>query len=98
MLPGQAVAEEETIHVVKGRDYTLTCVMDDGEEPAVPPAQFRWTKSDDPIEGGKDGQLNLVNLQESDIGTYTCTPFNGAGDGGYAQIELIEKGNHSHCT
>ncbi|XP_019553970.3 hemicentin-1 [Aedes albopictus] len=58
------------IEVFKDEDLQLECFME-----ANPPASFRWTKDDVPLDEFED-VLEFVEIQPQDSGVYTCEAEN----------------------
>ncbi|CAH1784934.1 unnamed protein product [Owenia fusiformis] len=84
-IPGIApqiiVPPEPREHFVMGLSYTLTCQVS-----GMPPPRITWWKSNMQLPGNNtrivklsSGNLLIVEVQKSDIGTYTCIAKNTEG-------------------
>lgn len=61
-----------------------------------PGVTFRWLlpngaviRKNEKYELGTDGSLYINNVDMSDVGNYTCAPFNDIGDGEHGYTSLV---------
>ncbi|GAU88582.1 hypothetical protein RvY_01258-2 [Ramazzottius varieornatus] len=89
--PGPAkTAKQQTsteVHAAEGEKVTLTCsVADPGNPPSF---TFIWRKEGAFLSRGHVHTINSVH--DKHFGLYTCAPYNGAGEGDAASINLTRK-------
>ncbi|XP_055338893.1 B-cell receptor CD22-like isoform X2 [Paramacrobiotus metropolitanus] len=75
------------IHAAEGEKLALTCTVAD---PGNPPSYtFIWRKDGVFLTRGHTYTIGAV--QDKHYGSYTCAPYNGAGEGDSASITLTKK-------
>jgi hypothetical protein len=83
--PGNASITVVPNQIVTGSNVSLQCSVND---PGNPRATFVWTRYLDATAFPRESTLQLNNAALSDIGQYTCTPYNKIGAGQSASVIL----------
>ena len=77
---------------VQGNTVTITCKVS-GAEPAVAGYRIYFIDSNTPLAEPTDGIYIINNVQRAQhLGKYKCVPYNDAGNGPGATVQLIIKG------
>ena len=77
---------------VQGNTVTITCKVS-GAKPAVAGYRIYFNDSNTPLTEPTDGIYITNNVQRAQhLGKYKCVPYNDAGNGPGATVQLIIKG------